>query len=326
MQSLNIPRSLVRAAESSATFRALFAARSLTVFPLRPVLPGPSCSCAAGASCEAIGKHPAIVWSDLERGEQIIASDAPDCGYGVATGSRSGFFAIDVDGPEAHARLLAMEPMPDTFTVKSPSGPERYHLWLTAHSTWRVKTSAGQLGRGLDVRGEGGYVVAPGSPHRRGGFYEVTRDTAIAPAPAWLLDWPGLRARARVLKDHGAVAPVPIADMGNAYGQARIRNAVEYLRTAPLSVEGQGGRTTFFRVCCCLVRRQRLPLDLARGLIADVYNPRLLAAGTTTWDLSDIEDRLESARDTASTVPPGDVFTEEHWTQLNAALSARNAA
>ena len=56
-----------------------------------------------------------------------------------------------------------------------------------------MRNSAGQLGPGLDVRGEGGYIVTPASTHVSGRRYEwdaarTPDDTPLAPVPAWLLD------------------------------------------------------------------------------------------------------------------------------------------
>jgi hypothetical protein len=115
----------------------------------------------------------------------------------------------------------------------------------------------------------------------------------------------------------GARDPVPMGVVGSPYYRARIESAVHYLRQADLSIEGCRGRDRFFSVCLYLVRRQGLPLDVAAQLIALVYNPRLVEAGTTTWTPDEIMNRLESARDTASNVPWGGTIGEEEWNFWN---------
>ena len=64
-------------------------------------------------------------------------------------------------------------------------------------STWRlpngtnVSNSTGKLGKGLDIRTTGGYVVAPPSIHISGKAYswlESPEDAPLAPAPTWLID------------------------------------------------------------------------------------------------------------------------------------------
>jgi hypothetical protein len=123
--------------------------------------------------------------------------------------------------------------------------------------------------------------------------------------------------------EYGAVQPEPISDPASPYGQARIKAAVRYLTAAPLSVKGEGGRTTMFSVCLVLIRRMRLPLELAADLLEQVYNPRLAAAGTSTWSREApgehggcIMERLLKARDTG-TVPIGEVISEGFWNEMN---------
>jgi hypothetical protein len=52
-----------------------------------------------------------------------------------------------------------------------------------------VRNSAGKIGPGLDVRGDGGYVLAPPSIHPSGKPYAWSVDSAasLAQAPLWLL-------------------------------------------------------------------------------------------------------------------------------------------
>ena len=128
------------------------------------------------------------------------------------------------------------------------------------------------------------------------------------------------RVRAKPVRSapiYGAVEPVQISDTKNEYGQARLVAAVRYLQQAPLSIQGEKGRDTFFSICCYLVRRLRLPLDVAADCIEEVYNPLLRAVGTEEWDRHEIENRLESASSTASRVEPGEVWTEAFWLEIN---------
>jgi hypothetical protein len=131
--------------------------------------------------------------------------------------------------------------------------------------------------------------------------------------------------------DYGTIEPVPIADPSNEYGLSRLSSAVRYLESAPLSIRGQTGRNTMFSVCAYLVRRLRLPLEIAADCIEVIYNPRLAAAGTSTWSRDvpgphkmTIIERLEKARDTGN-IPAGHVMTEAAWSDLQSLRSRKTA-
>jgi len=89
----------------------------------------------------------------------------PAAGIGVATGKPSGIVAIDVDpsggGEDGLADLAGRLGAPGrTVQVVTPRGG--WHLWFKAPAAHvRVPCSAGKLAPGVDVRGDGGYVVAP---------------------------------------------------------------------------------------------------------------------------------------------------------------------
>lgn len=96
----------------------------------------------------------------------------PAYGVGVATGEVSGLVVLDVDpgGLETLRGLVAeVGPLPRTLAVHTPRGG--LHGYYRHPGGRRVRCSAGKLGPNLDVRGDGGYVVAPpstvdGKPYR----------------------------------------------------------------------------------------------------------------------------------------------------------------
>jgi hypothetical protein len=114
---------------------------------------------------------------------------------GLACGP-SGLVVIDLDiakkpGQASGALALATlsaeagQPCPWlTFTVSTPSGGQ--HLYFAAPAS-PVPNSASRLAPNVDVRAEGGYVVAPGS--QIGGRRYLTRKAATpVPLPGWLAD------------------------------------------------------------------------------------------------------------------------------------------
>ena len=120
---------------------------------------------------------------------------------GVATGTVSGIFVFDVDGsppkgggltgPDALAELVAEHgELPATMTVRTGSGAH-YYFRMPAGVELKNKARISVRGQrtGLDVRADGGYVVAPPSIHPNGGTYTWEHGTReVADAPAWLVD------------------------------------------------------------------------------------------------------------------------------------------
>jgi DNA-binding transcriptional ArsR family regulator len=118
----------------------------------------------------------------------------PDANLGVATGLASGLFVLDVDpahgGDESLEILVARHGAPPGGPISHTGGGGRHLLF--AHPGFRVPSRSGALGSGLDVRSDGGYIVAPPSQHRSGRLYEWEAsshpdEVPLPQAPAWLL-------------------------------------------------------------------------------------------------------------------------------------------
>jgi putative DNA primase/helicase len=117
----------------------------------------------------------------------------PEANIGIATGA--GLLVLDVDATHDGFESLALledtyGALPDTPAVLTGSGGR--HIYFRLPEGVTVRNSAGKLGPGLDVRGDGGYVVAPPSTHPNGQRYEWLEgqspdDLPLASAPDWLL-------------------------------------------------------------------------------------------------------------------------------------------
>jgi hypothetical protein len=99
---------------------------------------------------------------------------------------------LDIDPPHGgHASLAAVlaehGSLPGGRTVRTGSGGA--HIYL-AHPGVKVRNNAGtKLGPGIDVRGDGGYVIAPPSRHASGAVYTWENRAPDVPAmPEWLVD------------------------------------------------------------------------------------------------------------------------------------------
>jgi hypothetical protein len=152
-------------------------------------------------------KRPAIEgWkeratSDLDQiREWWAGGEFTGCPVGIATGPGSGVWILDLDvrpeynGFDTLKQLAAangggVEAFSGTITVATPSGGAHlYFRWdETADAEGGVRNSSGHVGPGIDVRGIGGLVKAPGC----GGYQIVPRggirSTVILPAPSWLV-------------------------------------------------------------------------------------------------------------------------------------------
>jgi hypothetical protein len=106
----------------------------------------------------------------------------------------NGLLVLDVDprhgGYESLIELEeAADILPRTWCVIT--GSNGRHIYMALPNGTNVSNSIGKLGRGLDIRTTGGYVVAPPSMHISGKAYswlESPEDAPLAPAPAWLVD------------------------------------------------------------------------------------------------------------------------------------------
>jgi len=112
----------------------------------------------------------------------------PDANVAIRTGAASGLVVVDVDGDDGHESLRRLEadhePLPVTASVKTPRGGHHYYL---RHPGATIANSAGALGASIDVRADGGYVIAPPSIGADGRRYEPDEQAPVAPAPEWLL-------------------------------------------------------------------------------------------------------------------------------------------
>lgn len=124
--------------------------------------------------------------------KQIIDwwSKYPYAMIGVPTGSASGVWVLDIDAkPDANGAVelaklkQANGDLPTTLIASTPSGGLHYYF----RHVDGIK-NRGNFAPSIDVRGEGGYVIAPGSVRSDGCCYDwKSKGATIANAPSWLL-------------------------------------------------------------------------------------------------------------------------------------------
>ncbi len=200
-----------------------YAAKRWFVLPLHTPKGG-RCSCLK-PDCTSIGKHPRNY-----NGSNGASTDEAkirqwwgkwqDANVGIATGARSSIFVLDVDGDAGEASLKALERLPTTLRANSgrtgATGKRNsFHLYFKCPAGSNLRNGVATLGRGLDIRSDGGYVVAAPSLHKSGLMYEwLDEGSEIATAPAWLI--------AKVSK----TVPEPVHTSGASFLYEGQRNVV----------------------------------------------------------------------------------------------------
>lgn len=174
------------------------AARGWPVMALHALSSG-QCTCGR-PECSSAGKHPRTWHGLLDAStdpNQILHwwQRWPNSNLGVVTGKSSGLLVIDVDprhGGDIALGQLEREHgrLPNTIETVTGSGGRHILFQYRAHQI--VRNSAGRIGPGIDVRGEGGYFVAPPSMHASGARYcwlshHDPDHIGLAPAPVWIL-------------------------------------------------------------------------------------------------------------------------------------------
>jgi len=147
-----------------------------------PVLPG--------QKRPALSKWTEAATADQEKVRAWWQVEHPDAGVGIVTGPGSGLWVLDVDDHDSLYDLEQRhEKLPPTLTSITGSGG--LHLFFRWPAGAEVRNDAGRrLGPGLDVRGEGGFVVAAPTVHPNGSEYawDLGEPEKPVDAPQWLVD------------------------------------------------------------------------------------------------------------------------------------------
>lgn len=237
----------------------LYASRGLRVFPLHTPIPvvrpsdgskSAAVICSCRKRCENVGKHPRTKGGlkDASSDEQVIRAwwkQWPNANVGVCTGR--GLLVVDIDadrtGRETLDDLVGLHgELPET--VEALTGGGGSHLFFSYPADRIVPNGVDRLGPGVDIRADGGYVVAPPSLHKSGKTYlwEVSSDfasTPIAPAPAWILTLASQRRTGG-----GSTGTGPHVEGEDARGGGH---------GAPPDAVHEGGRNdTLYRLACSL--------------------------------------------------------------------------
>jgi hypothetical protein len=170
----------------------------------------------------------------------------PDANVGIRTGR---LVVLDVDGPYGGLALAELEaahaPLPATRRAQTARGQ---HIYFRAAGR-EVPSSAGRLAPEIDVRGNGGYIVAPPSLHRSGQRYRWITSHDVAPLPPWLSRL--LTVAESPAQDRAQLPPTVTAGVGeraHRYVQAALDAELTTVTTAPVGTRNATLNRAAFRL------------------------------------------------------------------------------
>ena len=229
--------------------------RDLSVIPVPLPRPG------VPAGTPGDGKVPAIAWRPYQTRRPTEAEildwfGAQRSNIAVITGAISGVVVIDADSPEALrwcVRRLPYTPW-QTETVRG------FHLWyrhpgVPVPNRAYLQTEHGRLA--IDVRGDGGYVIVPGSLHASGVAYREAGDWTVprAQLPRFCPDWLERPPR------------TPLGPRTPRLTGASLDRARRYLGAIPRPEIGAGSDHATLYAACRLVRGFELRAADAEALL-----------------------------------------------------------
>ncbi|MEW6746115.1 MAG: bifunctional DNA primase/polymerase [Planctomycetota bacterium] len=159
-----------------------YAQAAIPVFPLRPR-----------------DKRPAIEgWPERATTDEATIrgwwANGADSGIGILTGAASGIVIIDIDprnGGDVSLAELEREhgKLPETITCLTGGGGKHYYFALPPGVEIRCRPA---FRKGIDIKGSGGYVVAPPSVHPNGTYYRWKPghnpgSVGLAELPDWIV-------------------------------------------------------------------------------------------------------------------------------------------
>ncbi len=215
-------------------------------------------------------------WGATNNADEIqgIVEAYPGANLGVVTGVDSGIFVVEADTTEGHAvdgiaALAALEAengaLPPTLEAESPSGSVHRYF---RHPGFPVKNSASALAPGVDVRGDGGMVIAPPSIKPGKGTYRWRNQCQIAEAPTWLLALVRGSERKASAEQSARAAPSGLRPADGSHAAQVLRSACEAVAAAE-----PGTRNAALNESAFLVGRYVASAEIGRDVaFADLLN------------------------------------------------------
>lgn len=217
-----------------------YSRQGIKVFPLWWPVDG-HCACPKGEACASPAKHPMTPagFHDASADEDQVKSwwgKWPTANIGVPTGDE--FDVVDIDGAaQAWTEFTAANKVPEHFGVAmSGRASGGFHYYCRPGGKKTVPSGKNGLPKGVEIKGVGGYVVAPPSMHASGATYRWIKELSDEihgedPWPDW---YDRITAKPERQRERIEFAPLtPVAeDRASRYGAAVLTRACDILATA----------------------------------------------------------------------------------------------
>lgn len=114
----------------------------------------------------------------------------PNCNIGIPTGHINGLLVVDVDGEEGFKSLAQLEQQHSKLIAPTVITGKGKHLYFKMPVNTDIKSSVSKIADHIDIRANGGYVVAPPSIHENGHCYtweNFVSNQDFPEAPSWII-------------------------------------------------------------------------------------------------------------------------------------------
>lgn len=231
-----------------------------------------------------LSKKPEKGWQEAAtKNAQLVGKmfdEKPTANIGVLTGG--GLLVVDLDMKNGRQGLQSINDLqhergalPKTLTARTPTGG--VHLYFRYDAAHHNVGNRANIADGVDIRGAGGYVLAPGSSLEHG-VYAWQDLRPIEPAPQWLLDFV---KRDELKQTKGsALSDTP----------TQILEAKKFLDAHPPAIEGQGGDHHTY-ITACKMKDFGLSEHAALEILYGGWNQRC----EPPWDYGDLETKVHNA-------------------------------
>jgi hypothetical protein len=217
-----------------------YAAHGWAVFPVPP---------GTKRSYKSAEHSDGRAWGMTRNAEEIRRDFTrwPDAGIGIPCGAVNGVVVVETDtkagghAADGDPSLTQLEikhgALPETLQAISPSGSVHRYF---KHPGIKIISSASQLGPGIDVKGDGGMVIAPPTVRPGVGVYRWLNRNPIASMPNWLVELTrepppkrlSIRERATAVVNAHRLARMFQSGGGGAYAAAALADEINSLANA----------------------------------------------------------------------------------------------